>query len=172
MTQNSQKTGQVKIIKASNALQIKAGTGKIEASRIRKAEQVIEANTEDFVPMAEGFLQRLENAIRAARIGEEQETELLSGMTKPIMELKANAQMFKYDLVSILANVMLGFLEHIRTLDKDVTDLVEAHRRTLNLILSKRMKGDNGHTGTLLKAELEEAIQRYFIKRAREKAKT
>lgn len=169
---NHKKNGQIKIIKATKDLQLKAGNGEIEASRIRRAEETIASNTHDFVPTAEEFLHRLENGISAARKGIGEEADLIAGMTKPVMELKANAQMFKYDLVSILANVMLGFLEHIQGLDKDAIDIVDAHHKTLSLIIHKRMKGDSGSNGALLKMELEDAVQRYFIKLARKKAET
>jgi hypothetical protein len=167
---NHPKNGQAKIIRATKDLQLKAGSGEIEARRIKRAEEVIESNTHDFVPTAQEFLERLENGINAARKGNSAEIDLIAGMTRPVMELKANAQMFKYDLVSILANVMLGFLEHIQSLDKDAIDIVEAHHKTLSLIIHKRMKGDNGSNGALLKMELEDAVQRYFIKLARKKA--
>jgi len=166
---NHPKSAQVKIIKASKELQLKAGTGNIEARRIERAEKVIESNPHDFVPTAQEFLERLENGIRAARKGSGTQADLIAGVTRPVMELKANAQMFKYDLVSILANVMLGFLEHIQSLDKDAIDIVEAHHKTLSLIIHRQMKGDNGSNGALLKMELEEAVQRYFIKLARKK---
>ena len=169
---NHTKNGQIKIIKATQDLQIKAGSGEIEASRIKRAEETIEMNTHDFVPTAEEFLKRLESGIRTARTGVGTEADLIAGMTRPVMELKANAQMFKYDLVSILANVMLGFLEHIQGLDKDAIDIVDAHHKTLSLIIHKRMKGDSGSNGALLKMELEDAVQRYFIKLARKKAET
>ncbi len=166
------KNEQAKIIKASKDLQVKAGSGQVGAEKIKRAEETIESNTHDFVPTAEEFLERLENGISAARKGDGTEVDLIAGMTRPVMELKANAQMFKYDLVSILANVMLGFLEHIRSLDKDAIDIVEAHHKTLSLIIHKRMKGDSGSNGALLKMELEDAVQRYFIKLARKKAES
>ena len=169
---NHPKNGQAKIIKANKDLRIKAGSGELEAVRIKRAEETIESNTHDFVPTAQEFLERLENGISAARKRNGPEAALIAGMTRPVMELKANAQMFKYDLVSILANVMLGFLEHIQSLDKDAIDIVEAHHKTLSLIIHKRMTGDSGSNGALLKMELEDAVQRYFIKLARKKAES
>ena len=162
---NHTKNGQIKIIKATQDLQIKAGSGEIEASRIKRAEETIEMNTHDFVPTAEEFLKRLESGIRTARTGVGTEADLIAGMTRPVMELKANARMFKYDLVTSLANIMLGFLENVKELDKDAIQIVDAHHKTLSAIVLKKMSGNGGANGALLQTELEDAVERYFSKR-------
>jgi hypothetical protein len=156
---------QVKIIKANVALQQKAGTGDVDAKKIEKAEHTVQNNNEDFLPIAAEFLDRLELGVARARQDGISMTEKIAGMTKPVMELKANARMFKYDLVTSLANVMLGFLENIKDLDRDAIEIVAAHHTTLKAIIIKKMKGDGGANGSLLRAELEDACQRYFRKR-------
>lgn len=153
---------QIKIYKANNGLQQKAGIGDVDVKKIEKAEKVIENNTEDFMPIAIEFLDRLELGVMRARQNEISMPDRIAGMTKPVMELKANALMFKYDLVTQLANIMLGFLENIRELDKDAIDIVSAHHTTLKAIIVKKMKGDGGANGHMLRTELEDACQRYF----------
>ena len=156
---------QVKIIKANVALQQKAGTGDVDVKKIEKAEHTIQNNNEDFLPIAGEFLDRLELGVARARQDGISMADKIAGMTKPVMELKANARMFKYDLVTSLANVMLGFLENIKDLDRDAIEIVAAHHTTLKAIIIKKMKGDGGANGSLLRAELEDACQRYFRKR-------
>lgn len=158
-------TPKVTIYKAPIDLQLKAGTGEVDAVKIEKAEQALEANAEDFQPIALGFLDRLAEGVKNARGQELSMTEKIAGMTRPVMELKANARMFKYDLVTDLANIMLGFLETIKVLDHDAIEIVSAHQTTLQAIVIKKMKGDGGGTGEMLKAELEDACQRYFKRR-------
>jgi hypothetical protein len=158
----------IRIIKASKSLQIKAGTGEIEEEKITKAEVVIENNVEDFAPIANEFLKRLSIAIETARAEGSDLSKnkiLKAGMTQPVMELKANARMFKYDLVTSLANIMLGFLENVKELDKDAIEIVGAHHKTLSAIIVKKMKGDGGSNGMLFQTELEDAVERYFRKR-------
>lgn len=158
----------VRILKASKALQIKAGVGDIEVEKIAKAEIVIEKNAEDFAPIAKEFLDRLLLATETARSEGHDLTKnrmLKAAMTQPVMELKANARMFKYDLVTSLANIMLGFLENVKELDKDAIEIVAAHHKTLTAIILKKMKGDGGSNGMLLQTELEDAVERYFSKR-------
>lgn len=161
----SDTTNQVKIYKASAELQMKAGTGDVDPNRVQRAENAIQNNTEDFMEVGGEFLDRLAQGVARARKPDLPMKEKIAGMTQPVMELKANARMFKYELVTELANVMLGFLENIRDLDKDAIDIVAAHHTTLNAIIAKGMKGDGGVNGPMLRMELEDACQRYFKKR-------
>ena len=153
-----------KIYKADKELQNRIGKGKIDMKTLKKAQETIDDASEDFEPLAMSFLSRLKEGIDAAKKGGGSNDELIKGMTSPVMELKANAKMFKYELVSALANIMLGFLETIHTLDKDAVEIVAAHHQTLQLIIMKKMKGDGGQHGQLLQKELRDAIQRYFSK--------
>lgn len=154
-----------RVIKASKNLQLKAGTGDIDPESVKKAEKVIEQNTVDFQPIAQQFLDRLARGILLARAGEGSKEDLISGMVQPVMELKANARMFKYDLVTSLANIMMGFLESVRDLDSDAVEIVDAHHKTLSAIVIKKMTGDGGSNGQLLQMELQDACERYFKKR-------
>ena len=72
--------------------------------------------------------------------------------------------MFKYDLITILADTMLAFLESIKRIDPDVIHLAEAHLASLQVIIAKKIKGSGGTSGEYLKQELEEAVQRYHKK--------
>lgn len=155
----------VKITPASKSLQIKAGKGDIPPPIVERAEETLNNNTEDFQSIAIGFLDRLDKAVRKARNLEGLKDELIDGMTKPVMEMKANARMLKYDLVTSLANIMLDFLETIEDLDPTAVDIVAAHHRTLSLIIAKEMKGDGGTVGITLQKELQSAVQRYFVQK-------
>jgi hypothetical protein len=156
----------VKIFKASTELQVKAGTGEVDEKKIVRAENVIQNNTEDFLPLAVAFLNRLDQGITNARKPGLSMEAKIAGMTQPVMELKANARMFKYDLVTVMANVMLGFLETIKELDDDAIEIVAAHHTTLRAIIAKQIKGDGGSIGVRLRTELEDACARYFKKRS------
>lgn len=155
----------VKITPASKSLQIKAGKGDIPPPIVEHAEETLKNNNEDFQSIAIGFLDRLEKAVARARNNEDMKDELIDGMTKPVMELKANARMLKYDLVTSLANIMLDFLETIEDLDRNAVEIVAAHHRTLTLIIAKQMKGDGGAVGITLQKELQSAVQRYFTQK-------
>ena len=86
-------------------------------------------------------------------------------MAESVMQLKANAAVFRYTLIGNLANIMLGFLESVRTIDGDVIEIVAAHERTLSVIVIKKIEGDGGTNGKLLEEELQNACKRYLNKK-------
>lgn len=162
----SEQSGSVRIIKASNKLQAKIGTGEVAAARIEATQHSLENNKIDFEPMAVNFLSQLETAVKQTQtLKDAPQKQLLHGMVKPVMELKANAEMFGYPLVTELANIMLNFLESIEKLDNDVIAIVDAHRKTLMLIIKGKMSGAVGDKGDILVQELRGACARYYAKK-------
>ena len=154
-----------RVIKANHTLQAKIGTGSLDAKRVEACQKVMDNNDVDFAPMATEILERLGKAIDDARAGKTELKQAVQDMTEPVMELKANAAVFRYDLIGNLANVMLSFLESIKTLDKTVIEIVNAHHKTLTAIIMKKMQGDGGEYGKQLEKELKDACLRYFQKK-------
>ena len=153
-----------RVIKANKSLQFKIGTGPLDTKVVEKCQAVIDNNDVDFTPLAMEYLGKLNEAIQRAKkrdIGKEQ---AVANMTAPVMELKANAALFKYNLIGNLANVMLSFLEGIKDIDDDAIAIVEAHHKTLTAIVMKKMKGDGGAFGQEMLAELKSACRRYFAR--------
>ena len=155
----------VQIIKASNELQKRVGSGMIEPGVIARAQTVMNNPGVDFAPIATDFLDQLRRAIDQASDPQISFAIRLSALSRPVMELKANARMFHYDLITLLANVMLGFLEAVQDLDRDAIEIVSAHERTLRVIVERKMSGEGGPYGQVLIQELKDACNRYFAKR-------
>mgnify|MGYP001628251483 FL=1 len=168
-----QETKKPKVIKANYMLQAKVGAGPLDAQKVDACQKVIDNNDVDFAPMAKDILDRLANAIDNARTGKTDLKQAVQEMTEPVMELKANAGLFRYDLIGNLANVMLSFLESVKTMDKTMIEIVDAHHKTLTAIVMKKMQGDGGKYGKQLEQELKDACLRYYQKKreALEKAK-
>lgn len=154
------------IIKATRILQSKVGSGDVDEARIAKSQTIIEADNTDFVPMATQFLDQLEQALAAMPADPEDPREAMQPVIVEIMQIKANAAMFGYNLVGTLANIVLNFLENLETWDEDTHKIVDAHLRTLRHIINNQMSGDGGEYGTVLTTELRDACQRYFAKKA------
>jgi hypothetical protein len=155
---------QAKVRKASKELQIKAGTGKVSGESIKKAEKALDSNKADFKPMARDYLKRLDEAIEQVRRDTSDMQACIHAMSAPVMDLKANASMFDYQCVTNLAGIMLNFLETIEKLDKEVIEIVDAHRKTLEAIVARGMTGSGGKQGEVLQKELQDAINRYYKK--------
>ncbi len=157
--------GNVSVIKANFDLQRKVGKGPIDESVIRKSQNLIDNNTVDFSPVALEILDRLLTAIEDSKNPKYTFADLKQMFTTPVMELKANAAIFHYDLVGQLAAVMLGFLERIKIIDADAIDIVRAHHTSLHMIASKKISGPGGAMGESLVKELQLACDRYYNKK-------
>jgi hypothetical protein len=155
----------VKVIKASAHLQAKVGTGPLDEKKVERAQDIMDNNDVDFTPLAMEYLNKLEEAIRISKTATLSMKENVQAMTSPVMQLKANASTFKYNLIGNLANVMLSFLEAIKEIDGDVIAIVGAHHQTLKAIVLKKMSGDGGATGRVMEEELKSACARYFSKK-------
>ncbi len=162
---NNQEEIETKVIKASYVLQSKVGSGPLDAQKVSESQRVIETNKVDFVPLGLEILDSLEVILNEAKASQMEPEELREKLTQPIMQLKANASMFHYNLIGNLANIMLSFLESIKEVDNDALEIVGAHHQTLKAIIMKRMQGDGGMNGTAFQNELKSACQRYFTKR-------
>ncbi len=156
----------VKVTKADFMLQAKIGSGPLDERVVEACQKVMDRNDVDFTPLAVGFLSELEKAIEDTKKGKLKTKEAVKAMTSPVMQLKANAATFRYELIGNLANVMLSFLESIKSLDEDVISIVEAHQKTLSAILAKKMKGQGGEPGKQLEDELKDACKRYFRRKS------
>ena len=155
-------TPKARTIKANYILQAKVGSGPLDARRVEACQNVIDNNTVDFAPMAQQYLDQLKTAIDKAKTHDIDLQQAVNEMTRPVMELKANAALFRYDLIGNLASVMLSFLEAVKNLDATVIQIVEAHHQTLSAIIFKQMTGDGGAHGKQLEMELRDACKRYF----------
>lgn len=158
-------TKKANIIKADYGLQNKIGTGPLDPETVKKCQSVIDNNNVDFSPIALEILEGLEKAIASAKSPGTPTRDGIQGMAQTVMQLKANAATFRYTLIGNLANVMLSFLESVKTLDADVIQICEAHHKTLKAIIVKRLQGDGGIYGKQLEEELKSACKRYLSKK-------
>ncbi|NCO03834.1 MAG: hypothetical protein GW903_06555 [Alphaproteobacteria bacterium] len=152
-------------------LQNKVGKGPLDQKIVEKAQNAIDNNEVDFTPLGLQFLEKLsENLNKVEKeLGSTNLEEQKQLITRPVMELKANATIFHYSLIGNLANIMLSFLESINEIDKDALSIVRAHHTTLNAIILKKMKGDGGQNGEIFMSELKQACARYYSKKKKEK---
>jgi len=154
-----------KIIKANYRLQQKVGAGPLDPRAVLKSQQAMDNNTLDFGPVGLTILKKIEDVINIAKSPEANSKDIKASLTTPVMELKAHAALFHYSLISMLANVMLNFLEAIKDVDDDVIDIVRAHHDTLHMIIVRQIRGGGGDSGRLLVEELQQACDRYYQKK-------
>ena len=151
-----------------NNLKSKVGSGGISDDILGKAESLLENNTVDFMPLADMYLNTLIRAIDAAKdmnvdaLSDDDNESLIAGMLYPAMQLKANGGMFRYQLVTRIADRLIQFLEVIAKPDIDALEIVMAFQATIRAIVLGRITGDGGRHGSELMHALEDACERYF----------
>ena len=149
-------------IKATKALETKTGKGNLDNGAVTRSQSVIDNNKIDLAPLMERFLKDMAIGVQEIKETENPTKSSLSVLIDPVMQIKANARIFKYDLVGDLATTMLSFLETLNEVDNPVIEIIEANRKTLTHLVEKRMKGDGGAAGKALQTELESACKRYL----------
>lgn len=158
---------EVRIMKASRMLQAKAGTGALDEKKLQKSQSVIDDYKTDFLPLGKDLIGQLELAVKKAASAIPQPADhknALQGISGIMMQIKGNAGMFQYPLLSKLAATMLDFFEAVSEVNQDMIDLANANIKTLRLILDGGLSGDGGTHGAILEKELKSACERYFTK--------
>ena len=164
MTESYKDTGnrKVRFIKPPNKLKAKVGSGGIEPALLEKAQEYISNNNVDFIPIAKEQLDKIAKAKSDLQQNNNHKTreELVAYM----MQLKASGGMFRYQLVSEIADSCLHFMENIEDFNKDAFSVINAHENTLKIIINNKLMGDGGKEGFALVKELQKANERYFAK--------
>jgi two-component system, chemotaxis family, chemotaxis protein CheY len=153
--------GYKEIIKANHLLQAKVGLGLIPQDKIEKSQSVIEKNRFDFKPTALTFLHQLRFELDEAQKSSYSSRRSIEKLINPIMQIKANARIFKYSRLGDMASIMLNFLEGMNELDKDILDIIESNYKSLRHIVQEGLVGDAGSLGQTFENELEAVCKRY-----------
>jgi len=145
-----------------NKIKEKVGGGGIDPERLKQAQEHINNNNFDFRPIANSFIEKIKDFIERSEASNEQLNH--KDLVSPIMQLKANGGMFKYDLVTQIADICLNFVEEIEILNADARVIITAHTNAISVILQNKMTGNGGPEGKALSKELEKACNLYFKK--------
>ena len=152
-----------RFITPPNKLKAKIGSGGIAEALLDKSQDFIENTAIDFIPYAKNFLNEFAKTSKAA-VNNTEDPEAKDKIIEPIMQLKANGGMFKYQLVSDVADIALQFLETIPEINNDAYAVLIAHEKTIEVIINSKLTGDGGREGYALVKELDQACKRYFSK--------
>lgn len=156
--------GKVRFITPPNTLKQKVGSGGISEDRMIKSQQFMDNVDVDFAPYADQFLKQLASNVETVKSGNDNYADVKDALVSPIMQLKANGGLFRYDLVSHLADIALNFLETIDDLNDDAIKVLKAHENTIKIIVNNKLTGHGGKEGDALVKELDGACKRYFSK--------
>lgn len=149
-----------------NALKSKVGTGGLSEEILDRAQAMLESTIVDFLPLAETYLSRMLSAIEAAKRApmqnEEEREQVVAEILYPVMQLKASGGMFRYPLVTSIAEQLVQFLEVVDYADPEVLEIVFAFYTTIRAVVLGRVSGDGGAHGQELQRALHAACLKYF----------
>lgn len=146
----------------SFAIRQKVGTGGIKPGLLDKAQKAINENSKEFLPDAKSTLKETIQILEKSKDnpqGLNTEDFMLH-----IIQLKSSGGMFKYELVTEVADICMKFIEKIEIIEKDAYQVIMAHLRTLQVIISQKITGTGGTQGPALTKELRDMCARYFAK--------
>ncbi len=147
-----------------NTLKQKVGDGGIPAYLIKQSQEFMESNAIDFAPYATKYLQDLKDIRKQFDDKKLYEEIAMPQIVNIIMQLKSNGSMFHYQLISMVSDVLLRFLEKAKRLDKDFFEILGVYMAVLEIILNKKLQGNGGREGHTLTQELHNACLRYYTK--------
>lgn len=151
-------------IAPNNALKRKVGEGGIPSHTLKKCQDYLESNPVDFTPYGLRYLDQLKQMKSLIAKGDVDQQATSKFLVDTVMQMKSNGSMFHYQLVSMVSDVMLRFLEEAKKLDKDFVDIFTVYINVLDIILNKRLTGNGGKEGYALTQELHNACLRYYAK--------
>lgn len=151
-------------INPPNTLKIKVGDGGIPSFVIKRCQDYLESNPVDFSPYASRHLEQLKDMYKQIQAAKIDEVTAKTKITDIVMQLKSNGSMFHYQLISMISDVMLRYLENVTTLNTDFLDILAMYNKILEIIVSKKLTGNGGREGYALTQELHNACMRYYAK--------
>lgn len=159
---NQTPVAKAELLKPKNEIKQKAGSGGLDPRTIDQAQNKIENNDVDFKPIAAELLMTLDKAIADSRSAQLTGTQAIESIIYPVMQLKAQGGMFHYPLVTDIADILVNFMETLNTIDKDAIDIADAHKKTLQIIMAKEIRGKQGPVQDQFRQALNEACERYY----------
>jgi hypothetical protein len=160
-----QKVRNAELISPPNRLKEKVGSGGIDEAVLVKAQELLERNTINFEPIATMLIDLLSDAIADTKSGDLKGEASIEALIYPAMQLKAQGSMFHYPLVSDISHILVNFLETVENMDRDVLDIVIAHKMSIKAVLASQLKGDGGKSGQELREALMDACARFYRNR-------
>lgn len=147
-----------------NTLKMKVGEGGVPAYVLKQCQNYLESNPVDFTPYGHRYLGQLKEVKTQIDKKSVSPHTVQKDMVNIVMQLKSNGSMFHYQLVSMVSDVMLRFLENAKTIDQDFIDIFMVYVNVLEIILNKKLRGNGGGEGYALTQELHNACLRYYSK--------
>lgn len=150
-----------KLVVPDNALKQKVGAGGFSATVLAKAQDNLDKNDIDFRPMATDYASSIGQILKEIRSGTVKPDEAIDAVMFPVMQLRAQGSLFKYPSITKISHILIDCLETVRATDKDVLDIIDAYKKSVQAMVALQLKDEN-HAGVKdLCTALADACGRY-----------
>ncbi len=136
------------------------------ADRLKAAEAAVGELSKEFVEFAQEDLDLAQKSLNSAKETPNNRAEIMATYYTAIHNIKGLGGSFGYSLVTSVANSNCRLLTYLNAEDEQVLRLCEAHIVTLDMILSKNIKGDGGDAGDQIVAKLSGNVDKLFAERS------
>lgn len=155
-----------RLIKPKNTLKAKVGHGGFKEENLKKAQVAIEQNRVDFKPIALELLEDLNGAIIHFDLGKGDAEASLGKILDPLMQLRAQGALFHYPSITQVSDVIVDFLDVVKSLDSNIIEILSAYKNAADAILAMNIKSSSDKMCVALIVELKGACKRYHMRKA------
>lgn len=150
-----------KLIRPENTLKKKVGSGGFDQTVLAKAQDSLENNTVDFKPIALEFGALIHQVLVKMKAGDTSNQDGVNQIMDSVMQLNAQGTLFHYPLITRISRILVDFLEDKPEADKNIIDIVDGYKNSINVIATMQLKDSNHPAGKELCKALSDACGRY-----------
>ena len=154
----------IEIFMPPNVLKAKMGSGKLDLSAVKRAEQAIDSLKSEFTGWVVHDVSRLVEA-GAAYVKQSNE-ETLADLYRAAHDLKGQAATFDFPLISRVASSLCMLTDETVCGLPLPLNLIDAHIDAIRGIVRDNLKDPSDQTATELAAELEQQVAGFLEKHA------
>lgn len=151
--------GGAMLVEPDFSLKKKMGDLKLEdvfnKERVDQAETVITRHVEEFHDLVRQDLENLRQtfAVLRRKMEDAQEANLMA-LSETAFSIKSRSGLHGYSFASDVAKSLMDLCDHIHQVNKPITQALDAHIRTLDLIFESNLQTHSTKTAQELLAEL------------------
>lgn len=127
---------EVRVLKASYALKQKVGDGGFSAQAVKTATERLESAVDMFPTIAASDLAAIEQALKVIQTGDLSKP-VLNKVYSACVELKSHGAMFKFPLVTMVADSLCVFLDAIKNVSMTIREVIALHLQTLKIAIAQ-----------------------------------
>ena len=154
----------IEIFMPPNVLKAKMGSGKLDLSAVKRAEQAIDNLKSEFTGWVTQDVSRLVEAGQA--YAKQSSVETLADLYRAAHDLKGQAATFDFPLIARVASSLCMLTDDTSYGLPLPLNLIDAHIDAIKVIVRDNLKDPSDRTATELATELEQQVAGFLEKHA------